>query len=106
MFRAYSAIREIRGKHIGGLVTTHRSAGKDSSKDAALLAELANQVIKNNPGEWLIGLELLELASQRPALSAAWAAPLREVITCHAQDKGALSVELLARGIELLKVVD
>ena len=106
MFRAYSAIREIRGRYIGGLVTTPRSAGKDSSKDAALLAELANQVIKNNPGEWLIGLELLELASQRPALSAAWAAPLREVITCHAQDKGALSVELLARGIELLKVVD
>jgi len=106
MFRSYSAIREIRGRHVVGVMATPRNLEEASPKDAVLLAGLADQVIKKNPGEWLIGLELLELASQRPTLSGAWVGPLREIITSHAHGCGGISSELLIRGIELLNVAD
>ena len=106
MFRAYTTIREVRGRHVGVRATATPISAEGASSDAALLARLADGVINHNHGEWLIGLELLELASQRPVLGATWVGPLREAITAHARSKGALSEELLARGIELVKIID
>ena len=108
MFRAYTTIREVRQRHIG----THQ-AGKSAlpvadvvSRDAMQLASLADAVLKNDQGEWLVGLELLELAGQCHHLGASWVGPLREAITSHAKVKGDLAQELLTRGIELLAVAD
>jgi phenylalanine-4-hydroxylase len=104
MFKAYTTIREVRGRHVGGMASGNQETG---IKDAATLAGLADTVMKKHQGEWLVGLELLELATQRPALVAGnWTAPLREVITAHARGKGELAESLLDRGMELLAVVD
>lgn len=104
MFRAYTTIREVRGRHVGGMASGNQEIGVN---DAATLAGLADSVMKKHQGEWLVGLELLELATQRPALVAGnWTVPLREVITAHARGKGELAESLLDRGMELLAVVD
>jgi len=105
MFRAYATIREVRGRHIGPKAT--RANNETNVRDALVLADLADSVIKIHHDEWLVGLELLEIATQRPALvSSNWTVPLREVIGHHAKAKGELAEDLLGRGLELLSVVD
>lgn len=105
MFKAYTLIREVRGRHVGRGAQTPDDVAR--VRDAATLASLAEDVIKHYHGEWLIGLELLELAAQRPALvSSSWTGPLREVIAVHAKARGELAEDLLSRGMELLTVLD
>jgi phenylalanine-4-hydroxylase len=105
MFRAYTTTREVRARHIG-----NGKAPSDAvlRADNASIAGLAAEVMRDGGGEWLLGLELLEIAAQCPSLvrGATWTDPLRESIAAHAKRTGSLAEELWSRGVELISLAD
>lgn len=104
MFELYSNIRGLRDRWVGQ--TTEDSA--KTNDDLRVMSEIANTVTQDFPAEWLVGLELLEIASQRRDLvtDAKWIDPLREAISAAAVSRGPVAEELLARGLELVAIVD
>lgn len=107
MFRAYTTTREVRGRHVsrGGAAA---ASPEILRTDIAALSALATDVIQDSGREWLLGLELLEIAAQCPSLitGQTWMNPLREVVSGHADKAGTLAQELWQRGSALVAVTD
>ncbi|MEY4630202.1 MAG: hypothetical protein RIQ81_322 [Pseudomonadota bacterium] len=107
MFRAYATTREIRGRHIAqnGIAGVSPEVTRT---DFAALSALAADVIQDNGREWLLGLELLEIAAQCPALVSGqtWMGALRDAVSSHAETAGSLAQELWQRGSTLVSITD
>lgn len=104
MFTMYATTRGIRSR-LKEMKSSSASLDRESIQS---LAEIARKVTHENPDEWLIGLEVLEIVSQCTGAAdpVPWVQPLREAIGAAASTRGALVEELLTRGFELLAIAD
>lgn len=79
-----------------------RKARKDGG-DSSELAKVAEKVLKEHPEEWLLEIELLELAAGK---SAAWVQPVMSQLERNRRELDEPSAYLIDKGLEYLNVRD